>query len=122
MPIRNIEFSKGSDKVRVDLTSFWTDIDHNWWVRPETNPEVRYCMCYLINPKLSLQHMQELLLSYIQVFKGGGACPQLHRCLWQSAQNSHSCIEHHCFLYTSSQCARVLIISLFHCHMTYDVK
>ena len=30
--------------------------------------------------------------------------------------------EHHCFLYTSSQCARALIISLFHCHMTYDVK
>ena len=44
MPIRNIEFSKGSDKVRVDLASTWTDIDHNWRVRPETNPEVRYCM------------------------------------------------------------------------------
>ena len=53
MPIRDIEFSEGSDKVRVDLDSTWTDIGHNWRLRPESNPEVRlhynvswhiYCM------------------------------------------------------------------------------
>ena len=44
-------------------------------------------------------------------------------------ENSHSCIEHHCFLYTSLQCTPALIISryfiynlLFHCHVTYVIK